>query len=294
MVKFTSLILLIILVGCSSSDKNNKFSNKDFKKTKSVKYNKKVDSYDFKVSKNEEKLLRNESIDLLSNDALEDIKVKGDELLSISQQCHLNKINEGLKLAKSLSEKYLKNPSYWNIVGICYLKKNELKKASLYFNKALSVRSKYSPAYNNIGIMYNRSGEVNKAIIAFKRALKINPYARSAKLNLAQVLLKVGIPQQAIKYFLQLKKISSDSVVIIGLANSYLQLGKDLEANKAFSGLNKDLFERPDVGLSYALSLFKIGKKDKAHDIFNDIDKDKMSVNLKAYYYQVKKWIGVK
>ena len=75
----------------------------------------------------------------------------------------------------------------------------------------------------------------------------------------------------------------------MGLATSLMQLGKDDIAINYFRKLDKDFIESPRVGLNYSLALYKAGKKDKSHDVFDDVDKKKAKGIMRAYYNDVKK-----
>lgn len=286
--------MTLILVSCGTSSKKTNFTNKDFKKKKALRYKKKSDFYKAKVDSKQPTILKSETLSTLPDGVIEDIKPGNDIVLKISQYCHMGKSKEAFELAKQYSDRYLKYPSYWNVLGVCFTIKGEEKKAFLYFNKALSLKSNFAPAYNNIGIIYKRNNELNKAIIAFKKALKMNRNARTTKLNLAQTLLEVGLPDQALVNYQQLNKIGKDREVLVGLATSLMQLGKDDIAINYFRKLDKGFIESPRVGLNYSLALYKAGKKDKSHDVFDDVDKKKAKGIMKAYYNDVKKWIGVK
>jgi tetratricopeptide (TPR) repeat protein len=294
MVKALQIILALILIGCGSTSKKSNITNDDFKKQKALRYKKKSDFYKAKVDSKQPTILESETLATLPDGVIEDIKPGNDIVLMISQHCHTGKSKEAFELAKQHSDRYLKYPSYWNVLGVCFTIQGEEKKAFLYFNKALSLKSNFAPAYNNIGIIYKRNNELNKAIVAFKKALKMNRNARTTKLNLAQTLLEVGLPDQALSYYQELNKIGKDREVLVGLATSLMQVGKDSLAIDYFSKLDKDFIESPRAGLNYSLALYKAGKKDKAHDVFDDVDKDKAKGDMRSYYNNVKNWIGVK
>jgi tetratricopeptide (TPR) repeat protein len=291
------LVLVVLLASCTSAKKKkqiDEFKDADFKQTKKKKYSQQSDFHKVKKDKDERfGLLSKETLSRLSDDARQAVEEKGDDISKILAKCYRGNFEEAFSDVNSSGDTLTKFPSYWNSIGICFLLKNEDKKAVLFFNKAKSIKRKYAPAFNNLGVVFRSKGEDGKAIAAFNKAMDLNQFSFTPKFNLAQIYLEYGLIDKAEKYFKVLyHNDPQDYDVIIGLATSYLFKGKYSKSLKLFNELESDYFETPAIGLNYSLALFHSGNKDAAHDIFSDIKIKKASLKYKEYHQQIKSIIG--
>lgn len=293
MVRLLIIVSILILQSCSTG--KSKLTNEDFKRRKPYKYKQANDKYEAKV---DDKVINtffiNETLSAEKKEKIEDISPEKDIILNISKLCHIKNFEEAFKIAKGESDRYLKNPAYWNVLGVCFTLQNKFKMATLYYNKAISLVSGYAPAYNNLAVMYKMKGESNKAILAFERALKSNKYSRVIKFNLAESYLENNLPAKAMEYLSQLEKLGSDSRLYLALGSASLQLGEDAKSLSYFDKVGEDLRETNNFKLNYSVSLFKNNKKDKAIDVFDDVEKKNLSTQEKEYYFAIKQLIGAK
>ena len=284
--------LLIILVGCASGSKEKKsyteVTNEDFKAVNKVRYKKsddvlkKVDSEYTGVS-NKESLQRVFEFD-------GDIDLSG-EMDEIASLCYEGKYNEAKEIIKKTSLKYVDNPIFWNHVGVCFLNKNERRKALLFFNKSLALKKNYSPALNNLGVMYMREGDFSRAFVAFKRAKESKEFSRTPRLNLANLYVNFGLYKKALSELQTLYSLSKKDVDVLNLlAVSYLMSGDTKKAVDMYKKIDSDFYEKAHVGVNYSLALFVLKQKNEAIDVFEDI-KDKNSA-WKKYKNEVGRYIG--
>jgi len=292
----TSLLLASLFTGCSSAPKKDSpleldsVTNDDFKKDKVEKFTTEQDKFG-EVDDKAFEALKDESIQRLDDPSDLDIKTSLDEMIV---KCYEGKYDEAFSLVVQNHDKYRTNPIFWNQVGTCYMLKGERRKALLFYNKALEYKSSYSPAYNNIGVMYIREGNDQKALVAFKRAIKSQSFGKTPRFNMGQVYLQYGMYDLAIKEFNTLYRVSKKDVdVLAGLGNAYLMKGKLDKAKSYFKAIDNDYWERPYVGINWAYLNYLQGDKDKAADIFKDVETKDLGP-WKEYHAQLKNKMGVK
>lgn len=289
---------LALIASCSSTSVNNeskmkidniaisKIENSDFNIDKEVPF-KESEDYFAGESNNFDSLAK-ESIARFPNFKLKMIAEYKDVISSAVGLCYSNNFDEAFSKLDDAYQKYKRHPSYWNQVGTCYFLKGDAKKAKLFYNKSRGVSKKYTPALNNLGVIYQREGRYEKALYAFEQAAKSSAFSLTPKFNLGQLYLKFGIYSKAKRVFKAIiKKHSTDIDVLNGLATSYLLEGKYDIAVDYFSRINVDFLSNPYYGLNYSLALFKLGKKNDALDLFENISVGE-DLNDEIYKYHSK------
>ena len=294
--KLLALALTFVIISCATKPKSKTtvledVKQEDFKKAKQVKYSKKDDFFTNAESKyseasNSESLQR-----IFVYDG--DISLEGD-LGRIAKLCYEKKFKEVDILIKDINQKYLKNPIFWNQVGTCHLLQNERRKALLFYNKALAIKSDYAPALNNLGVMYMYEEDFSRALVAFNKARNAKQFSRTPRINLANLYVNFGLYEKAIEELDVLYKVSNTDVDVLNLLGTALLMqGKADSAIKYFSQIKGDFHEDPRFGINYALALYQSNKKEKAIDVFEDIEIRNLRY-WKAYYSEVKNEIGIK
>ena len=86
-------------------------------------------------------------------------------------------------------------------LGVVYFKKNQLKKAAEYFEKAIILDPGNVEAYNNLGAMHDRLGNYEKAKEVLIKGIKINPRNAKGHYNLGVICEKQGVLKGAIKAY---------------------------------------------------------------------------------------------
>lgn len=292
------VFIFTFLFSCASSQNSSNYSNvnniknEDFKSIKQVVYT--IDSDKLTGVKSPfSESLNDESLDrVFKYDG--SLEVKG-ELERASEYCHEKDFSRAHRLFKSVSRKYLKNPIYWNIVGICYSIEEKRRKALLFYNKALSLKSDYAPALNNLGVMYMKEKDYSRALVAFRKAKKFNNFSKTPRYNLANLYLSFGIYDRAINELTVLYGNGTKDIDVLNmLATSYLMQNNFQKSIEYFSKIDSDFYENPHVGINRALALHMAGKKEMAVDAFKDVDLGKDDKPWLDYYKDVRKKIGVK
>ncbi len=289
--------IVLLLVGCATKKTTTTFKDvddikqEDFKGKKQIRY-KKTDDYFSSVKSEYTSALNEESLErVFQYDG--DVKIEG-TLNELTELCYNGKFNEAKNLFKKFSKTYLKNAIYWNQVGTCFLLEGKRRKALLFFNKALSLKSNYAPSLNNLGVMYMKEKDYSRALVAFRRARKSSDFNKTPRFNLANLYLNFGLYDRAITHANVLygaSKTDVDVLNILGTAN--LMKNEISQAIKYFSLIDSDFLEKPAYGINYALALHLDGKKERAIDAFEDIEK-KDQKEWKKYYREVANMIGVK
>lgn len=291
------LIVSILMFSCASSQNRpsysnvNNIKNEDFKPVKQVQYTRDSDQLNGIKSPYSE-ALNSESLDrVFKYDG--DLNVKG-ELEKASEYCHERDFSSAHKLFKSISRKYLKNPIYWNIVGICYSIEEKRRKALLFYNKALSLKPDYAPALNNLGVMYMKERDYSRALVAFRKARKFNNFSKTPRYNLANLYLSFGIYDQAINELTVLYGNGTKDIDVLSmLATAYLMQNNFKKSIEHFEKIDNDFYEKPNVGLNRALAYHLAGNKEQAIDAFKDVELGKEDKSWTNYYKDIQKKIGV-
>ena len=236
--------------------------------------------------------LARESLSKTSRDDLKLLSDSEDPIDRGSALCELNKADEGLKWLDDHYAAFKAHPPFWNAIGICYLKMKAPRKALLYFNKALEINEQYAPAWNNLGVLYLQDDQDQEALVAFEKAEGFNKFSQTPTYNLAFLYLEYGLVEKAEKYFINLLQTApNDQELKVGIAISQLFQKKIDASLKSFSEIDSDAWERPDVGINYAVALFLGNSKEKAKKVFSKVDISKNN-NFKDYYKRAGKLVG--
>ena len=95
-------------------------------------------------------------------------------------------------------EKYPPSHQIYNILGITYIKLNNIKLAYECYNKAINIEPEFAVSYFNLGSLFHEQNLVEKAIENYKKAISLNPNYIDAIFNLAIVLKENGEIEKAI------------------------------------------------------------------------------------------------
>lgn len=290
------LILLLVVSSCASDKKSKsseapEVSQDMFKKERALKTSEVADFY----SGNQAALnpgLQDETLDRFSPEEREQLEDAKDPMLLISLHCHQKEFEKAFAIAESNFQKYQKIPTYWNLVANCHLKQGSMRKALLFYNKALEVKPNYVPALNNIGVMYNLQGEPQKALVAFERAYLKSKFSKTPRYNLAKLYLKNGLADLALPLFEGLlKEAPADVDLLNSVASAYFIKGNYETALAYYQKIPKDLWSRPEIGLNLSWTLSLVNRKDDALKVFDYVDEPD-SGSFKDYYRVVKRQLG--
>ena len=88
-----------------------------------------------------------------------------------------------------------------NVLGLLYLKKDEILNAINLFKKAILINPQYSDSYNNLGKCYIDLEKLSLAYLNFKKSYKINPNSELPLINIANILSLKDKNKLAIKFY---------------------------------------------------------------------------------------------
>ncbi len=299
--KLANLLILMTLAACStgkgSKEPETKKSTSDsisssFKKEKVLAVSEVKDFY-VEQPKSLNPALQDETLDRYTIEELEVLADSKDPLIEIAIRCSKKDYEKAFAVADKSFNRYQKIPAYWNLIANCHLNKGSKRKALLFYNKALEITPGYVPVLNNIGVLYTRQGEDQKALVAFEKANKQSRFAKTPRYNLARLYLSYGVVEAALPLFQGLLNESSDDVDLINAVASCYYLKSDYQQSLSYyTRITPALLSRPEIGLNYAVTLSKLGKKKEAQNIFSDISKPKSKMLLE-YYTTIGNQLGV-
>jgi tetratricopeptide (TPR) repeat protein len=297
----TSLILLVFIVACSSAEKRPernteappKVTKQAFKKEKAYKNSEVQDFYSPQTT-TVNPALQDETLDRYSTEEIESMEEITDPLMDISLKCSRGDFKSAFAVAAKIFNKYQKVAGYWNQVANCHLNQGSHRKALLFYNKALEVKKNYVPALNNIGVMYSRLDQDQKALVAFERANHASKFAKTPRYNLAKMYLVYGLAEPALPILKGLLDSSPDDIDLQNaVANAYFLMSDYNQAFAHFQKIPASFYNRPEIGLNLAVTLKKLGKKEDAMRIMDNVEKPK-NAGLSRYYATVENYLGDK
>ncbi len=215
-----------------------------------------------------------------------------DNLIEISFLCRQGNYEQAENLVSSTFNTYNKLPVFWNIIGNCHLKKGNLRRALLFYNKAIELSPSYVPALNNIGIIYLKQGSDQKALVAFEKANVASRFSKTPRYNLSRLYLIYGLAEQAKPLIDSLLNDSpSDNDLLNMAATSYLILGDYKTSLTIFNKIPRHKFSTPEFGLNYVVALLKNGDSKLAAQQFNAVVIPTQP-EFKDYYLKIKAEMG--
>ena len=281
-----------------SSEELEKIENSDFLPVKEIKYQVKLDKFDFAESEDLTfDSLGGESIARVPEKKLEQISKEEDKdpISAIISLCYQGSFEEAELIMDKIYKRYKNHPSYWNQIGTCYYLRDNMRKALLYYNKSRSLSKEYAPSINNLGVIYQQQGLEQKALLAFKKASELSSFSLTPVFNLAQIYLKYGFSRRARTLFQALlRKSPRDNDALAGLATSLLLENKLVKSIETYLSIPDRLRRRANVGLNLSIAFKLAGRLIEAQNTFDNIDKGNLESYAK-YYNKVEQYIrGVK
>ncbi|MGC4025715.1 MAG: tetratricopeptide repeat protein [Mesorhizobium sp.] len=89
-----------------------------------------------------------------------------------------------------------------NLIGLCYLKRNQFPSAERALLRAVSIEENEA-FYTNLGLIYLCGGNLERAADAYKSSLRLDPTSAEVCSNLANLLCTFGQQEEAILYLAQ-------------------------------------------------------------------------------------------
>ena len=262
------ICLLIGLASCGSSTKDTaskeksilppgleELSNEDFKPKRQIRYDATADYHN--IGDLVQDALKDESLAKVDQGEIEKLDRK---IVGASGLCYLGQSQEGLKKLDMIYPKFKSNPSYWNQMGTCYLRMNKIRKAKIFYNKALSLKKSYTPAINNLGVVYIKEAKPEKAFAAFKQVLKLRSKSKTAKYNLSSLYIRYGLFAKAESMLRDIiRRGGEDKDVLLALSYTYLYRGNGQRGLSTLVKVPSEYLRTPKFSLAlyYAYKLLK-------------------------------------
>ena len=99
-------------------------------------------------------------------------------------------------LSKSLMQAITENN-----LAVAFQEDGQLDRALEHYQRSLTHRPDYAPAYNNMGAALRAAGRLDEAVASYRRALESQPDYPDAHYNLANALLEQKRPDEAAAHF---------------------------------------------------------------------------------------------
>ena len=169
-------------------------------------------------------------------------------------------IKAAFELAKMIEEKVGENPKHLLALATFYLSTENGVEAERLAKKSLEIDPKSAITYYTLGFANRLNFNLEGAAEAFANSLELDPESITTKISLAEMKRALSLPYEAIFLYREVLEKENDNI-------------------KAKTGL--------------ALSLFDIGKKDKAERKMTEVlDENPQNVSLlvgAAYWYAIHK-----
>lgn len=136
------------------------------------------------------------------------------------------------------------NPYYLTQEGIILMQKNLLEQAKEKFNKAIQLKSDYSPARFQLAMVYQAQGKTNEEVLALQDAIKSSPNDVGLAFQIGVVYYQAGNYQNALSALSKAVVLNpnyANALYFLGL--TYDKLG---QKDKAVTYIQKVLQLNPD------------------------------------------------
>jgi tetratricopeptide (TPR) repeat protein len=91
---------------------------------------------------------------------------------------------EAEKVYTQLASEYPRDPTYPNAIGIAKQQQDDLKGASLYYQRATKIDKSYATGYSNLGTIFYAQKQYAKAIGQYRKAISVQPQVAGYYTNL--------------------------------------------------------------------------------------------------------------
>ncbi len=109
--------------------------------------------------------------------------------------------NEAEELALSITEKFPDNQFSWKVLGVLWLKNNEISKAFYAMNKAIELSPSDPSSLYNLGLALKEIGKLDEAEETYRKVIKLKNNYPEVHNNLGVVLQAMGRTEEAQKSF---------------------------------------------------------------------------------------------
>jgi tetratricopeptide (TPR) repeat protein len=122
----------------------------------------------------------------------------------------LGELSTAERLYEVLTSSGEKDPRAYLGIGLISGRRGDLKRAILFFNKAISIDSNYAKAYLNLGVTMGASKKPSEAEKAFTKAIEIDPRLADAYRNRGIIYESMGNIKKACEDWLAAATLGQD------------------------------------------------------------------------------------
>ena len=102
------------------------------------------------------------------------------------------KILNVIEKSEILVSKYPKSIFLLNLLGVCYGRNNQLKKAKKYFEHSININPNFIDAHYNLGKTLKKLKDFSGSIISYKKAIELKPNYAEAYNNLGNIYKEIN------------------------------------------------------------------------------------------------------
>ena len=157
-----------------------------------------------------------------------------DQLQSLLNLYSQGLLQQALKQAEILVQKFPKSSILFNIQGAVLKSLGRLELSVDAYKKALTIKPDYAEAYNNMGNAFQEQGKLEEAIEAYNKALAIKPDYTDAYYNMGNALEEQGKLEDATETYNKALAVKPDyAEAYNNMGNALQEQGKLEEAIEA-------------------------------------------------------------
>ena len=170
---------------------------------------------------------------------------------------------EDLKSIEFLEQSIAINPYYhaaYYVLGLCYMKVENYKKAEEYFLKSIELKPKYQDGYTKLANIYKKQNRLDEALNFYDKSLRLGNPDGSILSNIGEIYLIKGDLEKAEAFYLKILDLDKDReflkpYYIADIASFYLKKQNLKESWKYLK--NSLIFNCGDEGLKKQLEPYK-------------------------------------
>ncbi|MDC6447988.1 tetratricopeptide repeat protein [Alphaproteobacteria bacterium] len=141
----------------------------------------------------------------------------------------INKLNECLKICKSIISKDKESLDAINLIGKCFLEENKYKEAEEILLRGIAYKKNNVTLLNSLGKLYFEIWNLEKSEYFYHNALKENSKSYQTLNNIGGFYLETNRSDKALVYYLRaLEIVPNEPTILNNLAKTYLSL-KDIK-----------------------------------------------------------------
>ncbi len=203
-------------------------------------------------------------------------------------------IDGAIAEAKKATEAKTQSSRPFRELGRLFMKKSELKKAQLCFEKAIELNRLDVTSFHYLGQIFYRQGHIDKAMDNFSKAMAISPRHSDRALNFAKLLMKKNKLAEAEKVVrLVLRNNQDDTDLKEEIADMCNENGLNDVAIKIYRDVLREDPERFYLNKKIGIAFHRIGDENEAVKVLEKAAQ-KMSEDVELLMLIANIYLGMK